>query len=63
MTVPNARTMLIMRARLVAIVISCTRLQLINEGVVLERGPLSREIVHSFFFIRTSKNWVSLKSS
>ena len=47
MTVPNARTMLIMKAHLVAIVISCTRLQLINEGVVLEIGPLSREVVLS----------------
>ena len=47
MKVPDARTMLIMRARLVAIVISCMRLQLINDGVVLEIGPLSREVVLS----------------
>ena len=47
MTVSNARTMLITRARLVEIVISCTRLKLINKGVVLELGPISREVVLS----------------
>ena len=48
MTVANARTMLITRARLVEIVISCTRLRLIkNKGVVLEQGPISRQVVLS----------------
>ena len=48
MKVPDARTMLITRARLVEIVISCTRLKLIiNKGVVLELGPISREVVLS----------------
>ena len=47
MTVSNARIMLITRARLVVIVIICTRLQLINKGVVLELGPLSREVALS----------------
>ena len=47
MTVANARTMLFTKARLVAIVVSCTQLQLINKGVVLELGPLSREVALS----------------
>ena len=44
---PNARIMLITRARLVVIVIICTRLQLISKGVVLQLGPLSREVALS----------------
>ena len=47
MTVSNARIMLITRARLVAIVNFCTRLQLISKGVVLQLGPLSREVALS----------------
>ena len=48
MTVSNARTMLITRARLVKIAISCIRLKLIkNKGVVLVKGPINRQVALS----------------